>query len=148
MAAVKKTRNQNGYGEKMQVKIITVDKEKRRVEASTRDGAMIYIAIWETSTVFRWPEVGETWTVRKDTGVWKLDQLVQNELAEVESEAVPKTLEELPEGDTRILGQIVHMNAISLGERPKVTGATGGNAALKSLIKALDQLGFIIDETT
>jgi hypothetical protein len=113
MAAVNKSNTSNGYGEKIQVKIITVDKEKYRVECATRDGAMIWVAVWETGTVFRWPEVGETWTVRKDTGVWRLDQIVQTELAEAESEATPKTLEELPEGDTRIIGETVHMNKIS-----------------------------------
>lgn len=112
MAAVKKTTKQNGYGEKQTVRIITVDKEKRRVECAMRDGAMIFAAIWETGTIFRWPEVGEIWTVRMDTGIWRLDQIVQSVIAEHESEATPKTLADLPEGDTRIIGGTVHANDI------------------------------------
>lgn len=113
MAAIKKIGKRNGYGEKVSVKIITVDKDKRRVECAMRDGAMIYAAIWETGTVFRWPEVGETWTVRQDTGIWRLDKQVQNELGENESNATPKTLAQLPEGDTRIIGSTVHVNGMS-----------------------------------
>lgn len=112
MAAVKKTTKQNGYGEKQTVRIITVDKEKRRVECAMRDGAMIFAAIWETGTIFRWPEVGEIWTVRMDTGIWRLDQIVQSIITEHESEATPKTLAELPESDTRIIGKKVHANDI------------------------------------
>lgn len=110
MAAAKRTGN---YEEKIQVSVVTVDKEKSRVECATRDGAMIWAAVWETGTVFRWPQVGEKWTVRKDQNIWRLDGIVQTELAEVESSATPKTLEELPEGDTRIIGETVHMNEVS-----------------------------------
>lgn len=112
MAAVKKTTKQNGYGEKQTVRVITVDKERRRVECSMRDGAMIWAAVWETDTVFRWPEVGEIWTVRQDTGVWRLDKIVQSPLAEEESSATPKALENLPEGDTRIIGNTVHVQTL------------------------------------
>lgn len=110
MGAAIRQQQSVGYGEKLAVRIITVDKEKNRVECATRDGAMIWAAVWETGTIFRWPEVGETWTVRKDTGVWRLDQIVQNDLTEKQSEAVPKTLLDLPEGDTRILGETIHTN--------------------------------------
>lgn len=113
MAAVKKTTKQNGYGEKQTVRVITVDKGRRRVECAMRDGAMIWAAIWETDTVFRWPEVGEIWTVRQDTGIWRLDKIVQSELAEAESDSTPKTLGELPEGETRIIGEKVHINDLS-----------------------------------
>lgn len=110
---INKTKRENGYGEKLQVKVVTVDKEKRRVECATRDGAMIFAAVWETGTVFRWPEVGETWTVRKDTGIWRMDAIVQSNITELESEHVPTTLAELPEGATRIVGQEIHMANIN-----------------------------------
>lgn len=109
---INKTKRENGYGEKLQVKVVTVDKEKRRVECATRDGAMIWAAVWETETIFRWPAVGETWTVRKDTGIWRMDALVQTPTAEIENEHVPTTLKELPEGATRILGEQVHMGSV------------------------------------
>lgn len=35
-----------------------------------------------------------------------------------------------------------------LASTPTVTGSTGGNAALKSLIAALEQIGLVKDETT
>lgn len=148
MAAAKRETRQDGYGEKLTVKIMGIDKERNRVEAATKDGAMIYAAIWETPTVFRWPEAGEIWTVRKDTGVWRLDQIVQSEQMERESETTPISLDDLPEGDTRIQGNAVHLNGIVLTSLPVVKGSTGGNAALKSLIKGLASLGFIVDETT
>jgi hypothetical protein len=148
MAAAKRETRQDGYGEKLAVTIMGIDKARNRVEAATKDGAMIYAAVWETPTVFRWPAIGEKWTIRKDTGVWRLDQIFQSEQMERESEATPIPLDDLPEGDTRIQGNAVHLNRIILPSPPVVKGDTEGNTALKSLIKALDTLGFIVDETT
>ena len=132
MAAVKKITKQNGYGEKQTVRVITVDKERRRVECAMRDGAMIWAAIWETDTVFRWPEVGEIWTVRQDTGIWRLDKIVQSELAEAESNATPKTLRELAEGDARIIGDKVHVNNLS-GKDIQSTNVSTENVTAKSV---------------
>lgn len=112
MAAANRQIKSNGYGDKSTVRIITVDKSRRRVECATRDGAMIFAAVWETANVFRWPEVGEIWTVRSDSGIWRLDSQVQSEIAEDESDTIPQTLEELGEGETRISGTVVHMNEI------------------------------------
>lgn len=129
MAAVNRPKTQNGYGEKLKVKIVTVQKEKRRVECATRDGAMIWAAVWETPTVFRWPEVGEEWTVRRDMNVWRLDQIVHSEVSEAESEAVPKSLETLPEGDTRIIGETVHVTSLETGPlKSTAINATSINA--------------------
>lgn len=116
MAAAKRETRQDGFGEKQTVRVMTVDRTRNRVECATRDGAMIYAAIWETPTVFRWPEPGETWTVRKDTGIWRMDQIVQTELAELESEATPITLRNLPEGDARIIGETVHVNTLNVSK--------------------------------
>lgn len=79
-----------------------------------RDGAMIWAAVWETDTTFRWPEVGETWTVRMDTGVWRLDKIVQSPIAEEESTANSISLKDLPEGDSRIVGNTVHVGRLSI----------------------------------
>lgn len=127
----------NGYGEKQQVRVITVDKERSRVECATRDGAMVYAAIWETPVAFRWPKAGEIWTIRKDSGIWRLDQEVRSELSELESEATSKTLNDLPEGHTRVTGETVHVNNLevsgeiegALAPGTVTTGMLGANGA-------------------
>lgn len=63
-----------GYGGKQRVRILTSDPTIRRIEAALKDAGIIQVAVWDTPTVFRWPEVGEIWTVRKDSGYWVLDQ--------------------------------------------------------------------------
>jgi hypothetical protein len=35
-----------------------------------------------------------------------------------------------------------------IGDRPRIIGSRGGNAALASLLSALDAAGIIVDETT
>lgn len=90
-----------GYTDKQTVRVITVDKDRRRVECAMRDGAMVYAAVWEVPTVFRWPKTGEVWTIRKDTGVWRLDGLVEN----LDITASNIDLSSLSEGETRILGE-------------------------------------------
>lgn len=86
-----------GFGDKQTVRILTVDQERRRVECALRDGAAVYAAVWEIPMVFRWPQTGEVWTIRKDSGIWRLDALVQDidELTNV-------SLSTLEEGQARI----------------------------------------------
>lgn len=146
-AATRESANATGYGEKLAVRIMGLDKAKSRIECATGDGAMVYAAVWEMPIAFRWPKVGEIWTIRKDSAIWRLDAMVQSPSSGL-TEAEPIPLEKLPEGDTRILGGTIHLKSLSLGTKPKVTGGKGGNAALTSLIKALSELGFIIDEST
>jgi len=71
---------------------------------------------------------------------------------------MPRTLARFPSSDptvTRIQDQILDvLNPVlrtlpdGIGDKPTVTGATGGNAALESLIAALADMGLIVDETT
>jgi hypothetical protein len=90
-----------------------------RVECALRDGGAVYAAVWESPTAFRWPKTGEIWTIRKDTGIWRIDQFVQNTLEKEASSEVP--LDSLEEGETRILGDRVHMQELVIqGARLKV----------------------------
>jgi hypothetical protein len=55
--------------------------------------------------VFRWPKTGEVWTIRKDSGIWRLDSLAENR--KVLENAI--SLADLGEGETRILGDTVYV---------------------------------------
>jgi hypothetical protein len=117
MAAADRPIRPVGYGDKQTVRVLTVDPERRRVECATRDGAAIYAAIWESPIAFRWPKTGEIWTVRKDTNIWRMDSLVRTTVEEGEAEDV--TLDELNEGETRILGDKVFVNELSWNQALK-----------------------------
>lgn len=99
-----------GYSDKQTVRIMTIDKSRSRVECSTRDGAMIYAAVWESPNIFRWPKINEIWTVRKDAGIWRLDSQIRSSIEEESGSNI--TLSALPEGDTRILGTNVHVHGL------------------------------------
>lgn len=62
-----------GLSAKTRVTIMTVDPTTRRLEGAMKDGSMIQIAVREVPAAFVWPQVGETWLVRKDSGIWMLD---------------------------------------------------------------------------
>lgn len=110
MAAADRPIKPTGYTDKLTVRVLTVDKAKSRVECATRDGASIWAAVWETGEVFRWPKTGEVWTVRKDTGIWRMDKIVRTPVEEKVSGEV--TLDELAEGEARILGDKVHVQQL------------------------------------
>lgn len=112
MAATTQPTKPTGYTDKQTVRVITVDQAQRRVECATRDGAMIYAAVWETPTAFRWPKTGEIWTVRKDTNVWRLDSQVD----QTNGPVLPIAVEDMAEGETRIQGDLVYVNALAIGD--------------------------------
>lgn len=56
------------------VKILTVDPSNRKIEGALKDGGIVHIATFDADPVFVWPREGEYWTVRKDSGIWKLDK--------------------------------------------------------------------------
>lgn len=90
---------QAGYSDKQAAKVLTVDQAKHRVECALRDGGIVYAAVWEIPAIFRWPKVGEVWTIRRDAGIWRLDGLLEN--FDIAESAMP--LSELGEGQVRIL---------------------------------------------
>lgn len=47
-----------------------------------------------------------------------------------------------------VLNPILKTLPAGIGDRPTITGSTGGNAALESLLNALESMGVIKDETT
>jgi hypothetical protein len=59
--------------ERMQVKVLTVDPASNRVEATTRDGAVIQIDVSGSgSGVFIWPQENEVWMVERQNISWRL----------------------------------------------------------------------------
>lgn len=111
MAAAQRDIKPTGYTDKQTARVMTVDKERSRIECALRDGAMVYVAIWETPDVFRWPKTGEIWTIRKDSGIWRLDSQTQTP-GSGDSDG-PILLGDMEEGETRILGDVVHLNEVS-----------------------------------
>lgn len=63
---------------KQRVTILTVDPEQRLIEGQLRDGVPISIAVWEASAAFRWPRVGEMWSVNYMGGYPILGERVQD----------------------------------------------------------------------
>lgn len=97
--AVKDTIN----NERVAVRIITVDPAKRRIEAALRSGGMIQIRVWDTPSLFRWPEEGEVWLVQRKGLYWELDSRVEN------NEDGKGRIEDIPAGATQIHGTHVKM---------------------------------------
>jgi hypothetical protein len=67
-----------GLDARVMAKIVTVDPSQRKIEAALKDGGLIHIAVFDSSSVFVWPQQGEHWTVRKDSGIWRLDRRVDS----------------------------------------------------------------------
>jgi hypothetical protein len=57
---------------KLRAHIVTVDIERGIVEAIGRDSYTRKITSFETPTIFRWPKVGEEWSIYEQNGDWKL----------------------------------------------------------------------------
>lgn len=85
-----------GPAMKVRAYIVTVDPTTRRVEARIKDGAVVQVAVWELPLLFRWPIVGEWWTLIMESGYWMLDKPI-----EVRANATLE-VEALEEGDVRI----------------------------------------------
>jgi hypothetical protein len=92
-------------GPRQLVRIITVDRKRRQVEARLKDGGLIYIPIWNVPTLFRWPKTGEQWIVRQDGGQWSLvestDPSMQMRDGSIAGEGAI-SLESLREGEVRL----------------------------------------------
>jgi len=67
-----------GLDARVMAKILTVDPSQRKIEAALKDGGLIHVAVFDSPSVFVWPQQGEFWTVRKDSGIWKLDKRVDS----------------------------------------------------------------------
>lgn len=150
-----------GLGPRVPARILTVDKPRRRLEASLKDGGMVYVSIMMVGPVFRMPREGEIWWIRKDGGIWELD--VPLDLA-IQSRTGDDTgdefvqIEDLGDGQMRLDASPSETGSgIWVGnqevvtapkEKPEVTGSRGGNAALANLLGALEDLGLIVDNTT
>lgn len=52
--------------------ITTVDPSQRLIEASTPDGGIHRLAIFDVSSQFTWPVEGENWTIYQENGYWYL----------------------------------------------------------------------------
>lgn len=56
---------------------MTVDPKERRVEAALKEAAMVQVAVWEVSSSFQWPRVGEFWTLYRESGFWHLGKRLE-----------------------------------------------------------------------
>lgn len=92
---------QSGYSDKQSARVLTVDQERRRVEVALKDGGVAYAAVWELPNLFRWPKTGEIWTIRRDSGIWRLDSIVED-MNHLEGST---SLADLEEGQARILAE-------------------------------------------
>lgn len=68
----------SGVGPRHMAKILTVDPSTRKIEAMLKDAGLITIAIFDTPSVFVWPQVNEVWIVRRQNNMWMLDRRVDS----------------------------------------------------------------------
>lgn len=61
-------------GVKVRAKITACDPSQRLIHAQLRDGGSIAVAVWEVPDAFRWPQVGEVWTIRRENLFWILGE--------------------------------------------------------------------------
>lgn len=90
------------------VRIVTVDPATRRIEGILRDRSTIQIDVRDVPPVFRWPIVGENWSVVYQNG-WVLDSLL--ELGEAGGDM---PVEGLEPGDAKIGADRVYDRAGNL----------------------------------
>lgn len=61
------------------IRILTVDRDALIVEGVLRDGGKIKIGIFDPGTAFRWPQVDELWTVKRNGYDWELTGRVRSQ---------------------------------------------------------------------
>lgn len=86
---------------KQRVEILTVDPSQRLVEGQLRDGVPISIAVWETSAAFRWPRVGEMWSVNYVGGYPMLGDRIQDRTEDF-------LIEDINQGDMFLDSEIIY----------------------------------------
>lgn len=62
--------------ERLAVTIITCEPSKRTIEAVGKDADVKWIQVNGAPAGFRWPQVGEIWSIYRDGVYWQLDSLV------------------------------------------------------------------------
>lgn len=85
---------------KQRVQIVTVDPERRVIQAALKDNAIIFVAVWDIPTFFRWPKEGEIWSVIYENGMPRLGDYVEQDDA-------PEQIETLLPGQARIDADLV-----------------------------------------
>jgi hypothetical protein len=100
-------------------RIYSCDPSARTVQVSLRDGGIVYINVQETGAAFRWPKVGEVWTIRRDGNTW----LLENRIEGVVSEAVSNIT---TESDTPVV-------ATSRFERSPINSIAPGDLRLDAV---------------
>lgn len=78
---------------KQRVTIVHIDPATRTVHAQLRDGVGISVAVWDLPPVFRWPRVGEVWSVyyrngypmlgeriHENTQIFKIEDIDEGEM--------------------------------------------------------------------
>lgn len=66
-------------GTKVRVTIVACEPEKRLIHGRLKDGGTIRIAVFEIPSAFRWPQVGEIWTVKRENIYWLLGSRINEE---------------------------------------------------------------------
>lgn len=69
-------------GEKVRVRITACDPTQRLIHAQMQDRGSISVAVFEIPTAFRWPKVGEVWTVIRQNLYWILGSRVNEDSQE------------------------------------------------------------------
>lgn len=81
---------------KQYVQIETVGRKTRKLEGRLKDRGVVAIGIYEISQAFRWPKVGEFWSVVNENGTWMLGHRL-----ELDPDA-KFPVEDLEEGELRL----------------------------------------------
>lgn len=68
---------------KVRVTIVACDPTQRLIHGRFKDGGTTSIAVFEIGQAFRWPQVGEIWTVTKQNNYWILGSRLNNDQFEV-----------------------------------------------------------------
>ena len=76
----------------MRVEIVAVDPAQRLIQGRTKDRVGIPIALWEIPAAFRWPQVGEIWSIYYENNFPILGERIQGRVE-------PFLIESLNPGD-------------------------------------------------
>lgn len=118
--------------QKSRATITACDPSQRLVQGQLKDGGQISIAVFEIPPAFRWPIVGEIWSIYKENYYWMLGGRVN-----VDSQEVSPVTEMQP-GELRLDGSKLYLDKTFA-----VTGNTLDGTGTLSLLEQLDSLGII-----
>lgn len=132
--------------QKSRAQIITVHPPDRKIEGKLPDGGTIRIALFEVPIAFRWPIVGEVWSVYRENLYWMLGSRINDDTTEVNP--ISGLSSQMRLDAPRVTNSAGHTLLALPSPLPALTYSRATEtAAITQLRLALTALGLVLDHT-